>query len=124
MYDDSTSPIYLYCVDKDPVFITELSKRANYLGAMFNNTDRPMFILHYNPNKSPLFIDDPNYSIAKADINGSKYFNITLKNERQRTINVYVFDHQHSPLTEPNIIVLDLAANIEQQVIDIYEVMY
>ena len=82
MYDDSTSPIYLYCVDKDPVFITELSKRANYLGAMFNNTDRPMFILHYNPNKSPLFIDDPNYSIAKADINGSKYFNITLKNER------------------------------------------
>ena len=39
-------------------------------------------------------------------------------------INVYVFDHQHSPLTEPNIIVLDLAANIEQQVIDIYEVMY
>ena len=112
LYNSETDDIFYYFSNLKPIYIEEISKRSNFLGENNNKTDRPIFVFEFNPHRVPIYVNDPQYTVSQVTIAKKEFYKLTLLNERQKTIDVYILNHFFQPEIEPKIIVVSKTDNI------------
>lgn len=94
--------VHYHFSNGDPIFINNINRKANEIGESHKLKDRPIIILHFNPNRDSIFVTDPEYSLQTIRVRRDEnYYKLRTKNEKGVYLYVYIFDHNisHKNLT-------------------------